>query len=238
MPVTELKADARKLIMENAPKLFFVSIVYIIITNVMSEFQFRLPGFNAAYNRIMEQLMAWNMPEPGLLYSSFRPGGAVIAGVLWLLQPIIVTGFMSYCMNVRRRVGGDYKDILNGFAYPAKVIMISLVTTILTFLWTMLFIFPGIIASYRYRQAYYILLDDPEKGILQCIRESKRMMHGNKLDLFLIDLSFIGWVLLDVIVVALLPLPFALPVISIWYTPYMGLTHAAFYDRLLGKLIL
>ena len=100
----------------------------------------------------------------------------------------------------------------------------------------MLFVIPGIIASYRYRLAYYILIDDPGKGALQCINESKLMMHGKKLDLLTIDISFIGWYILDLAVVFIIPSPIALPIVSIWLSPYLGLTRAAFYEDQITKI--
>ena len=238
MPGTELKAGARKIMKENAPKLFIISIIFIAITTVMSELQFRLPGMSMAYDRMLDRLLAWDPPDLNTLYSYFRPSGAVLAGILWFLLPVISAGYMSYCMKMTRDQSGNYKDILNGFTIFLKAILITIVMSIFIFLWSMLLIVPGIVASYRYRQALYILLDDPDKGIMQCIRESKRLMRGNKLDLFLLDLSFLGWFILSSIVTILLPVPFSLPIISIWLTPYMSLTRASYYDRLLTMLVL
>jgi len=232
----ELRAGARRLMKENTPKVFFVSILFIVITTVMSELQFRLPGVSAANMRFLESVSRGEFPTVGLLYSYFRPGGAALAGLLYLLYPVLETGYKSYCLKTVRGQGGDYRDILDGFFFFGKALLIFIITTIFTALWFMLFFFPAIAARYRYRQAYYILLDAPEKSALQCISESKRMMRGHKMELFLLDLSFLGWYLLDLAVILLLPLPVALPIISIWLTPYMGLTHAAYYGQLVSSL--
>ena len=90
-------------------------------------------------------------------------------------------------------------------------------------LWSLLFIVPGIIAMYRYRMAYYILLDDPDKGPLQCIRESKELMRGHKKELFFLDLSFIGWEFLITISAGIL---------GIWILPYIYTTYAMYYNDL------
>ena len=234
----ELKASARKLIADNAPKLFFISIVYLICATVMSEFQRRLPGTSAAVERFLERVSLGEFPSISMLYSNLRPSGVALAVVLRLMLPVLDAGYMSYCLKLNRGLGGEYKDILNGFLFFMKIMLISITSTVLVLLWSLLLIFPGIAASYRYRQAYYILLDDPEKGVLQCIRESKALMAGNKLELFLLDLSFIGWIIIDVLVVWLLPLPFAFPIISVWLTPYSGLTYAGYYSKLVNKLVL
>ena len=232
----QAKAVARKLMRENAPKVFFVGIVFIIITTVMSELEFRLPGISEAYQRALDQMLQGELPRIRLLYINFRPTGALLAFLLYLLYPVIETGMMSYCIKMTGDATGDYKDLLDGFLFFGKVMLIFIVTTVLTALWAMLFFFPGIVAHYRYRQAYYILLETPDKGAMQCIRESKLLMRGNKLDLFLLDLSFLGWYILDLLVVILIPSPVPLPIISIWLTPYMGLSRAAYYRHIVSKL--
>ena len=60
----------------------------------------------------------------------------------------------------------------------------------------MLLIVPGIIAAIRYSQCFYIMADNPEKGIMQCINESKQLMNNNKGRFFYLTLTFIGWYLL------------------------------------------
>jgi len=221
---------------ERAPKIIFVSILFIIATTVMSQFEVRLTGIYAAYQKYYEQILNGQMPDFSLYFSYFNPAGAVLSLLLYLLQPVIEIGMVSYCLKTTRGAVGDYKDLLDGFLFFGKILLIFIITTVLTFLWSLLFLFPGIAAHYRYRQSYYILLDDPDKSALQCIRESKRIMRGNKVDLFLLDFSFIGWYLLDFLVVFLIPSPIPLPIVYIWLNPYMGLSRAAFYNQLLSRL--
>ena len=231
------KASVRKLMVKNAPRIFFVSITFIVISTIMSEFEFRLPDTAAAYNIFLNRISAGEIPTPEIFYSSLRSSGIAFAVVLLLFQQIIKVGYMSYSLKIARGQDAGYKDILNGFLFFMKIIYIKIISTFFILLWSVLFFFPAIPAYYRYRQAYFILLDAPEKGAFQCIRESRRLMVGNKLNLFLLDLSFIGWFIIDFIVVLLLPLPFALPIVSIWLTPYYGLTQAIYYDNLISNLV-
>jgi len=237
MSGSELKAGARKLIKENSPKIFIISLVFIVITSLMSELEFRMPGSIATYDLFVERLATGELPGLNMLITEFRPLGAALAFILFMIMPIIEIGYMSYCLKITRGLTGDFKDILNGFSFFLKAFVLTLLTRLFILLWSLLLIVPGIVASYRYRQAFYIFLDSPEKSALQCIRESKQFMNGNKLDLFLLDISFIGWYILDVIVIMMIPTPFALPIISIWLTPYTGLACASFYDRLVGRLV-
>ena len=237
MPGYQLKENSRRLMSENAPTLFVISIIVIIITTVISELIFRLPGTSDAFTQFNEQLASGERISIGLFYSNLRPVGVALAALLWLMQPVIDVGYKSYCLKLSRKSNGSYKDILDGFLYFGKIILITITTSVLILLWSLLLLFPGLVAYYRYSQAYYILLDAPEKSVIQCIRESKSLMDGKKLDLFLLDLSFLGWVILDYAVVLLLPIPFSLPIVSIFLTPYYGLTRASYYDRLITGLV-
>ncbi|MCL2627504.1 MAG: DUF975 family protein [Oscillospiraceae bacterium] len=230
-----LKANARKLIFENFPRLFFITLLYIIIASVVSWLTLRLPG-NIDIQGMYDRLSAGELPSITLIYSNFRLIGVFLAVLLSLFQPVLDVGFISFCLKTGRRQDTQYTDIFNGFIYFVKVMAIFIVTFTFTLLWSLLFIFPGIVAAYRYRLAYYILLDDPKKGVFQCINESKTVMFGAKLDLLIIDISFLGWYILDITVALLLPLPFAFPILSVWIAPYAGLTRVGFYQQRLDAL--
>ena len=62
-------------------------------------------------------------------------------------------------------------------------------------LWSLLLVVPGIIKSYEYRMVPYILAENPGMDSKQVFEISKRMMNGQKMETFILDLSFIGWAL-------------------------------------------
>ena len=239
MPWLELKIGAREQIQENSPRIFLVSSIYIILMTVMWQLIYKLPlATNAGelYLQYLTEGYLLSNASIGTILSFLRPSGIPFAFVLWLLTPVLDVGYANYCLKISRKQTGDHKDLFDGFLFSGKIVLIKIVTTVLVVLWSIPFFFPALAAYYRYRQAYYILLDDPKKSALQCIRESKHIMHGNKLDLFLLDLSFFGWVLLNSIVSLMFPLPFPLPLVSLWLTPYYGLTCAAYYNQLLKNI--
>jgi len=235
MPGSALKAGARKLIFDNSPRLLLISLLYVVLIAVVSWLSFRLPG-SINTQDIYSRLASGEMPGLGIIYTNFRPIGVFLALLLFLLQPLLDVGFISYCMKTNRIENTELKDLLNGFLFFVKVLSIFIISAVFIFLWSLFLIIPGIIASYRYRQAYYILLDDPEKSALSCITESKLLMHGKKLDLFILDLSFFGWYVLDFVVLLLIPFSFAIPIVSIWLAPYIGLTRAAFYENQIADI--
>jgi len=236
MPGNPFKTNARKLIVENTSKVLLASIVFVLITTVLSQLQYHLLGFETAAESYLERLREGQQPNISMLYSSFKPSGVALVVVLRLLISVFDAGLISYCLKLTRGHECDYKDVFNGFFYLSKVVTITVITSVLIMLWSLLFLFPGIAAAYRYRKALYILYDDPKKSALQCIRESKLIMHGNKLDLFLLDLSFVGWIILDILAAAFMPLPIPVPFIAVWLSPYQGLSRASFYNNLIDKL--
>ena len=67
------------------------------------------------------------------------------------------------------------------------------------FLWSMLFAVPGIIKSYEYYFVPYILADNPDIGHNNALKLSSRMTNNQKWNLFVFDLSFLGWLLLGLL---------------------------------------
>ena len=92
------------------------------------------------------------------------------------------------------------------------------------FLWTLLLIVPGIIASYRYAMAPFILAENPDMTPSEAIDASKEMMDGHKWELFCLDFSFFGWLLLNVLTLGLG---------SLVLNPYMNAARAAFYREVM-----
>lgn len=108
-------------------------------------------------------------------------------------------GLSVYFLKVFRQKEGGIEDLLAAFYYMWKSFVLLILVAFRTFLWGLLFIIPGIIAAFRYSQAFFILADNPQKTPRQCIEESKYMMFGNKTKLFFLELSFIGWAILATI---------------------------------------
>lgn len=105
---------------------------------------------------------------------------------------------------------------------------VAFFTTLFIGFWSMLFLVPGIIKTYSYAQAGYLVNDIDEVdqlSVFDYITESRRLMDGHKMDLFLLELSFIGWHILGV-------LSFGLG--YLWIKPYIATTEAVFYNKLKG----
>ena len=93
-------------------------------------------------------------------------------------------------------------------------------------LWTILLVIPGIIKGYSYAMASYISIDNEELSAEECVQRSIKMMEGHKMQLFLLDLSFFGWVLLSIL---------TLGIGLLWLAPYQETAHIKFYEDLKSK---
>lgn len=105
--------------------------------------------------------------------------------------------------------------------------------SIFTFLWTWLLIIPGIIKAYSYSMTPYIVKDmvasDKQVGATDGINASKELMKSHKLDLFIFDLSFLGWNILAAITCG---------IGYLWVTPYYQTAKANFYRHIAGDKFL
>lgn len=126
-------------------------------------------------------------------------------------------------MVAKERKTINYSDLFSQFSRLGAGFAMQFLRWLFVFLWTLLFIIPGIIASYSYSMTAYIMVDHPEYSALEAITESKKMMRGHKWRLFCLHFSFIGWYLLSALTwgIGLL-----------WLNPYVEAANAAFYKEL------
>ncbi len=148
-------------------------------------------------------------------------------GVGSLFSGMISVALAAGFLQIVRYESASATDFIVGATENFGTKFIStLLVSIYTFLWSLLFIIPGIVKSYAYALVPYILNDRPELSATDAIYESERMMDGYKMELFLLDLSFIGWMILAGCSCGLL---------SFWLAPYMSATRAAFYLELVER---
>lgn len=221
----ELKARARESMRNSTTSPYITALIYCAVIYVISLLSMRLMRVDGlTLSQLLRSGYAVSNPEALIQwYISVRPGtfAYVIDVLLNFMSHLLYAGFVIFVLRMIRQQQSSLWNLMDGFQNFLKIIGLSIVTGILTFLWSLLFVIPGIVAAYRYRQALYLLLDHPEMGIFECIRESKRLMRGHKAELFVLDLSFIGWALLSTI-----------PFVSVYTLPYTESTYALYYSVL------
>lgn len=151
-----------------------------------------------------------------------------------LIAIIVIVAALRILLGYPLEVGGrkyfiqsaQYKDNRRCFRFAFnernyfRIVLTMLLKDVQNFLWFLLFIIPGIIKLYAYRMVPYILADNPNIGSRKAIRISNKMTYGHKFDMFILDLSFIGWYLLGLL---------AFVVGVIFVMPYENATKAELY---------
>ncbi len=253
-PSSNLRALGRNALAGKWQSAIIAVIVYTLCVQLPPAILNTLFGVDMGELYSMNMGYSYNVGVDGYstVYNSM-PAYSPLSGIYSLL----VTGAMDLGLTLfflamfRRQIVG-IGDVFLGFERYGKALGLFLFQGLFIVLWSLLFIVPGIIAAIRYSQAFFILADDPNKGIRQCMDESKMMMRGNKAKYFCLSLSFIGWGILASIpagvlsgisealylsgfMTVLFDLVGALcmaPVIAYIYS-----TQAGFYEILAGHLI-
>ena len=104
-----------------------------------------------------------------------------------------------------------------------KAFLVPLLQGLFVFLWSLLFVIPGVIMAYAYSMAIYVANDNPDMQAMDAIRKSRELMDGHKWDLFVLDLSFIGWILLCLLTCG---------IGFFFLAPYIEMAHVEFYREL------
>ena len=86
----------------------------------------------------------------------------------------------------------------------------------------------GTIVTYMYKMIYYVRVDNPDDSVVQILKKSRKIMHGHKIDLFVLMFTFIGWHIVCNITCG---------IGYLWLVPYMAAAEAAFYDQAKADMI-
>ena len=147
---------------------------------------------------------------------------------IFVINPVRVGGYNFF--NRQREGTSKFTNIFGGFAhghYKASIRNMFL-KDLYEFLWSMLFIIPGIIKSYSYWMVPYITAANPNLSASRVFEISKKTMSGEKWRTFVLQLSFIGWELLAI-------LTFGIG--AYFLAPYQETTYAELYAVLRQKAI-
>lgn len=132
----------------------------------------------------------------------------------------LTIGQCKFFINLANRSNPKFSDLWYGFNNMLRAIGVTLLVGVIVFIGSILFIIPGIILAFMYSQVYYIMAENPEMSIMNCLKESSRIMKGHKMDLFILELSFLGWGILMVI---------TLGIAGLYVLPYYNATLTNFY---------
>ena len=170
----------------------------------------------------------WPMAAVAALIYSIVAGGLsaipFIGGLCSLFIGLPVAyGIAIVMFGVFKGKDVDFGVLFEGFQDYSRIFVTKLLQGIYTALWSLLLVVPGVIKYYSYAMTDYILKEEPEMKNNAAIEKSMAMMENNKMKLFLLDLSFIGWALLAIVTFG---------IGFLFLQPYMQVSRAAFYEDL------
>ena len=163
------------------------------------------------------QILSGDKDSPAILH--------LIGLVLFFLALHLTWGFQTLFPGAVRGGEATAKDMFEGYNKElfSRVLTTTLLYYVYVFLWRLLLLIPGCIKAYSYAMTPYILKDNQEMKNNAAIEESMRMMDGHKLELFMLDLSFIGWTILSILTCC---------IGFLWLAPYMSMVCVNFYEDL------
>ena len=151
---------------------------------------------------------------------------SLIAAVIYfVLGSFIGVGYAKFNLNLVDKKNAAFETLFEYFSHWKTTTIARLLRALYVFLWSLLFIIPGIVAGFSYAMTDYILAEDPELTADEAISQSKSIMMGNKWRFFCLQFSFIGWDILATL---------AFGIGHLWLTPYKQAAYAAFYREVSG----
>lgn len=224
--IGELKSKAWEALRQYYWKAFLVSLVIAIVSG---NYGFNYNGGNGSD---FSTSLGGDTVSLMLIFIFIA---AVLMGITIFLAFRIFIGYPLEVGGIKYFVQAqqDCEDMnFLGFAFNktryGDIIKAMLWRAFLNFLWFLLLIIPGIVAAYAYRMVPYILGDNPNIGFKRAVQLSTEMTKGHKFHIFLLDLSFLGWLLLGVL---------ALFIGVLFVLPYINATRAELYMILRRNVI-
>lgn len=229
--ISTLKKEARESLKGNWAPAVLATIVFFFIDVLCLSPNYVYPLFHPDYAQDMAYAMQTNNVADMMgMYGKVTRLSSIGSLLAILVGNVMTIGYACAILKFKR--DKDTEITSNMFSIAFKdywhKVLGMLLMGIFIFLWTLLLVIPGIIKTFSYAMTPYILHEYPNVGVNDAIDISRKMMKGHKLDLFLLELSFIGWMILTA---------FSLGIGLLWLAPYMQTAHAGFYEEVKAEYI-
>lgn len=176
---------------------------------------------------VWEEIFAGVDPEVLTLILTVIGVFAIVVGIFALITVLIGgavgVGYSRFNLNLVDNKKARIGDLFSAFSEWKTAFIARILVGLYTFLWTLLFFIPGIIAAYSYSMVHFVMAEHPEMSANEAIKESKMLMKGNKFRFFCLQLSFIGWYFVGIL---------TLGIGFIWIIPYQQAAYAAFFREI------
>lgn len=187
-------------------------------------------NMDAAFEMFGQTIVSTAERRPGLVaflainFLALVIAAVVLAVVFGVIGSTVSVGYARFNLNLVDGFEPELGSLFSGFPNMMKTAFCAhFLRGLYVALWTLLFIVPGILASYSYVMVDYILAEDPEMTAGEALARSKALMYGNRWRYFCLGFSFIGWSILC---------SFTFGIGNLWLKPYKEASYAAFYRSL------
>ena len=239
----KIAEDFRRIARNALTNKWFIAVAVGLVASILGgvssggpEFKVNIDGNNASMNfnlagqtiystgtngGISSEVGAWIIGSLGIIFIV----ALVIAAIYFVLGSFVGVGYAKFNLNLVDKKESAFETLFEYFSYWKTTAATRLLSVLYMFLWSLLFIIPGIVAGYSYAMTEYILAENPNLTASEAIEQSKTMMYGNRWRLFCLQFSFIGWDILATL---------AFGIGHLWLTPYKQAATAAFYREVSG----
>ncbi len=232
MDIRSLKLQAREEIVGRKKQFLVPSLIYVLMALLFSYLSLRLTlppteQLLSLSEQLSAMLQSGDVDGANRLAASIQPSTAetLVSDLLSYLLAIVSFGLLLIFFRSLHGEETETGMLLDGFSSWAKVLLLELLTRLLTTIGFWAFLIPGFVVLYNYRMARYLMILHPDFGVLDCMRESRIRMRGNRLALLRLDLSFLGWALLSMV-------PFLGIAVGVWVLPYWNCTSLLAYEKI------
>lgn len=244
----QLKSNARAAIRAGKGRIVWIGLVYGVLVLALTYLSLRVSGDLAALQQMLAALEEGSME---LTLTESTTGSSVLTLAIDVMVTMLGVGFVVACLATARSQRASVGNLFDGFACFLRALGVTILKYLIASACGMIYVLPvsllmllggeglavwapviglpllapALRTFYSYRLAVYLLLDRPELSAFGCMHVSRRMMAGRRWELFRLDLSFIGWMILGC---AFLPA-------MVWVLPYMQVCFAGYYDALAAQ---
>ncbi|MFA5236062.1 MAG: DUF975 family protein [Bacilli bacterium] len=149
--------------------------------------------------------------------TSFALG--TVVGEFVLMGPLTL-GLVKYAKMISKGEKVEIEVLFKGIENFVAAMIVWIIKTVFTFLWSLLFVIPGLVKHYAYSMSMYLLEETPTLDPLEAIKRSQDMMQGHKWRLFCLEISYIGWFILSA---------FTFGILLLWVMPKFEVAHYEFF---------
>ena len=220
MDTSEIRRKAREHLQSNWALSIGIAAVACLLGGLLIGTSF-LPNIQFSPSREFSLLFPFTWQVTDTIRITIKSGLPSLAA--FLIGGVLQLGYARFLLKQHDGKALDFNDLFSQFDRFGTGFAQHFLRSLYTLLWSLLLIVPGIIAALSYAMTPFILEEHPELTASEAIRRSKELMRGHKTDLFILELTFIGWSLLCIL---------TLNLGHIALNPYKNAAYAVFYREI------